>query len=140
MTVNYKAYFILHKYLSTFQMKLINQLSKESGTPIHTIRYYENYGLFKGKKIAAVKSNNYTYYDEEVEDKLEMIKEAKAIGFSLSEIKVIIDTWHSKKLSIEKRKQILASKIKEIDQKIIHLKEVKKRIANVIKMVERDDC
>lgn len=121
-------------------MKLISQLSKETGTPIHTIRYYENYGLFKGKKDAIVKSNNYTYYDEEVIDKMEMIKEAKAIGFTLSEIKVIIDAWHSKKLPVEKRKQILFSKIKEIDEKINHLKTVKKRIVELIKGVGNGEC
>lgn len=121
-------------------MKLINQLAKQTATPIHTIRYYEQYGLFKGKKDIAVKSNNYTYYDEEVIDKLDMIKEAKAIGFTLSEIKVLIDAWHSKKLSIEKRKQILLTKINEIGEKINHLKGVKKKIAAMIKDVEADKC
>ncbi len=121
-------------------MKLINQLSKETGTPIHTIRYYEQYGLFKGKKGGAVKSNNYTYYDAEVADKLDMIKEAKAIGFTLSEIKVLIDAWHSKKLSVEKRKQILLTKVTEIEGKINHLKGVKKKIAAMIKSVEGDEC
>lgn len=72
--------------LLTF-MKLISQLSKETAIPIATIRFYEKCGLFKGKKIAETKSNNYAYYDEEVVDKLELIKDAKSVGFTLSEIK-----------------------------------------------------
>ncbi len=121
-------------------MILINQLAKETDTPIHTIRYYERYGLFKGKKNTTVKTNNYTYYDDEAIDKLEIIKEAKEIGFTLSEIKVIIDAWHSKKLSVEKRRQILLAKMTEIDNKIAHLKSVKKKIADAIKSVAHDEC
>lgn len=30
---------------------LISQLSKATGIPAHTIRYYEKFGLFRGKKI-----------------------------------------------------------------------------------------
>ena len=121
-------------------MRLIHQLSKETETPIHTIRYYEKYGLFKGKKDTSVKSNNYTYYDDEVIEKLELVKEAKALGFTLSEIKKLVDAWHSKKLSIEKKKEILELKIQEIDYKILHLKNMKKLILQGIKEVEEFGC
>lgn len=121
-------------------MKLISQLSKETGTPVHTIRYYERYGLFKGKKDANVTSNNYTWYEEEVVEKLELIQEAKKIGFSLSEIKVLIDAWHSKRLSAERKKEILEAKIKEIDERIGHLKSMKKLIYQGIKDVENNGC
>lgn len=121
-------------------MKLISQLSKETGTPVHTIRYYERYGLFKGKKDPNTITNNYTWYEDEIIEKLELIQEAKAIGFSLSEIKVLIDAWHSKRLSVEKKKEILEAKIREIDERINHLKTMKKMIAEGIKDVERDNC
>lgn len=121
-------------------MKLISQLSKETGTPVHTIRYYERYGLFRGKKNPAVTSNNYTWYEEEVVEKLELVQEAKKIGFSLSEIKVLIDAWHSKRLSVEKKKEILLAKIREIDERILHLKAMKKLIHEGIKSVENEGC
>lgn len=121
-------------------MILISQLSKKTETPIHTIRYYEKYGLFKGKKDNSVKSNNYTWYDDEVIDKLELIKEAKVIGFSLSEIKTLIDAWHNKRFSIEKKKEILERKMEEIDQKITHLRSMKKLIRQGIKDVEESNC
>lgn len=121
-------------------MKLINQLSKETGTPIPTIRYYEKYGLFKGKRDATVKSNKYAYYDHEVVEKLELIKEAKEIGFTLSEIKILVDAWHSKRLSVDRKKEILQSKIAEIDEKIRHLKQVKKMIAEYMVDVEQLRC
>ncbi|MBI3233457.1 MAG: MerR family DNA-binding transcriptional regulator, partial [Bacteroidetes bacterium] len=39
-------------------MILVNKLSKETGIPIHTIRFYEKSGLIKGKKDETKKSNN----------------------------------------------------------------------------------
>ena len=121
-------------------MLLIHQLSKQTDTPIHTIRYYEKYGLFKGKKDISVKSNNYTRYDSEVVEKLILVKEAKEIGFTLSEIKRLIDAWHSKRLSKEKKIEVLNEKITEIEDKIKQLKDVKKLLEQGIKEVEQDEC
>jgi DNA-binding transcriptional MerR regulator len=121
-------------------MILINQLAKQSGTPVHTIRYYVKYGLFRGKKKADVKSNNYTYYDEEVIGKLELIKDAKEIGFTLGEIKQLIEAWHSKRFSQAKKKDILLEQMEAIDEKIRQLKNMKKMIATCIKEVEEGLC
>ncbi|MBI3139369.1 MAG: MerR family transcriptional regulator [Sphingobacteriales bacterium] len=120
-------------------MKLINQLSKETGIPIATIRFYEKTGLFAGKKKADVKSNNYTYYDDEVVGKLDLIRDAKSIGFTLSEIKELIDAWYSKQISKEKKLAILDSKLSQIEEKIKELKSVKKQIAFFKSEVENFD-
>lgn len=116
-------------------MKLINVISKEVGLPIHTIRYYESYGLFKGKKNGNG-SVHYSYYDDEILGKLELIKEAKAIGFTLAEIKTLLDAWYSKRISLEKKREILRGKITEIEDKIRSLKAMKKL---VIECMEDED-
>ena len=118
-------------------MRLINELSKAAGVPIATIRYYEQYGLFKGKRNPQVKSNNYTYYDDAVMERLTLIREAKEIGFTLAEIKVLIDAWHSKRLSLQRKKEILFGKIAEIDEKILHLKQMKKLILECVEEEEK---
>lgn len=119
---------------------LINELSKRTGLSIHTLRYYENYGLFKGVSDEKVKTNNYKNYDEELVEKIELIKEAKEIGFTLSEIKVLLDSWYSKKLSPEKKVEILKAKIREIDDKIRQLKQVRKFLVDGIKDVQNGAC
>ena len=121
-------------------MILINQLAKRTDTPIHTIRYYERYGLFNGKKKTEIKSNNYTYYDDEVIEKLELIKEAKEIGFCLSEIRELIDAWHNRRLSAARKKEILLAKLESIEERIKQLKCMKKLIVEGIKDVENDKC
>ena len=97
-------------------MKLINQLSKETGIPIATIRFYEKSGLFSGKKKIDVKSNNYTYYDDEVVDKLDLIRDAKSAGFTLSEIKELIGAWYSKRITKGKKISILENKLSQIEE------------------------
>lgn len=135
--MNHGSYFM---FFYSHSMLLINQLAKHTGIPIHTIRYYERYGLLKGKKKPDVKSNNYTYYDEVVLEKLELIREAKEIGFTLSEIKELIDAWHSQRISVEKKKSILQRKMAEIDNRITQLKAMKKLIEEGIRDVEAGLC
>ncbi len=82
---------------------LINELSKRTGITHHTIRFYEKSGLIKGKRLESVKSNNYFHYDEETVEKLNLIKGAKSIGFTISEISNLIDAWYDKKLSTKEK-------------------------------------
>jgi MerR family Zn(II)-responsive transcriptional regulator of zntA len=119
---------------------LINELSKRTELSIYTLRYYENYGLFKGVTDENVKTNNYKQYDESLVERIALIKEAKEIGFTLSEIKNLLDSWFNKRLSIEKKVEILEAKIKEIDGKIRLLKQVRKFLVDGIDDVRNGEC
>lgn len=119
---------------------LINELSKKTGVTAHTIRYYEKYGLIKGYRKDGVQSNNYFHYNEETVEKLELIRDAKSIGFTLNEIKQLLDAWFNKKFTIAKKIAILDAKLVAIDEKIKQLKEVKKLIGAFKKEVEEFDC
>lgn len=119
---------------------LINELSKRTGLSIHTLRYYENYGLFRGVPDEKVKTNNYKEYDESLVEKIEIIKGAKEAGFTLSEIKNLLDSWYNKQLSMEKKIEVVNKKIKEIDAKIDHLKQVRILLHEAIKDIKNGEC
>jgi len=119
---------------------LISELAKRSGVTIHTLRYYEKYGLFKGEKDETVKTNNYKQYDDSLVEKIQLIKEAKEIGFTLSEIKDLLDDWFSNQLSKENKIEVLNTKIAEIDLKIQQFKRVKKLLIEGIQDVIDDKC
>jgi MerR family Zn(II)-responsive transcriptional regulator of zntA len=119
---------------------LINELSKISGLSAHTIRYYEKYGLIKGIRKEDVKSNNYFHYSDDDAYKLNLIKEAKSIGFTLNEIKELLDAWFNKAFSIADKIAILDQKKMQIDQKIKQLKEVKHLIEHLKSEVLEKDC
>lgn len=110
-------------------MKLINQLSKETGIPIGTIRFYEKSGLFSGEKKQEVTTNNYVYYGNDVVEKLRFIQMAKAVGFTLAEIKEVVDAWYKRQISQKAKIEVLDRKLVQIALKIKELKAVEKQIA-----------
>ncbi|WP_025762475.1 MerR family DNA-binding protein [Dyadobacter tibetensis] len=109
-------------------MKLIHQLSKETGIPIGTIRFYEKSGLFRGETKKEVTTNKYVYYGNDVVEKLRFIQMAKAVGFTLAEIKEVVDAWYKKQLSQNAKIEVLDRKLVQIEEKIKDLKAVKKQI------------
>ena len=119
---------------------LINELSKRTGITSHTIRFYEKSGLIKGVRDENIKSNNYFHYDEETVEKLELIRDAKAIGYTISEIAQLIDTWYNNKLSKYEKLAFLDEKLVSLDQKIKDLKEMKRLISEYKKDVLNGEC
>lgn len=119
---------------------LINELSKRTGVTAHTIRFYENKGLIQGTNNEEVKSNNYKHYDESHVERIEIIKEAQEAGLTLAEIKTMLEKWYSGNFFSEDQKAFFGGKIKEIDNKIHQLKQMKKRLEQVLKDIEAGKC
>lgn len=119
---------------------LINELSKRTGITTHTIRFYEKSGLIKGKRDENVKTNNYFHYDEETIEKLELIADAKAIGFTINEIEKLIDAWYNNRLSKVEKLVFLDEKLLSIEQKINDLIEMKKLIGQFRTDVLNNEC
>lgn len=119
---------------------LINELSKKTGVTIHTIRYYENLGLIQGVSDEQVKSNNYKRYDENVIERLEIIADAKEVGFTLAEIRKLLESWYGSPNNRSEQVQMFKTKIEEIEAKIGQLKKVKKRLEKVRKELEDGEC
>jgi len=119
---------------------LINQLSKQTGVSIHTLRYYENLGLIHGEADDKVKTNNYKNYSDEVAEKVEIIKEAKEVGFTLLEIKKMLESWYGSSSPREEQLALFSAKITEIETKIRQLKMVKKRLEKVKEQLEKGEC
>lgn len=119
---------------------LVNELSKKTGLSIHTIRYYENLGMIEGVTNEKVKSNNYKHYDDNVVERLEIIIEAKEVGFTLAEIKKILTAWFESTDSKPETLELFQAKIKEIDNKIKHFKQTRKLLEKVCEKLEKDEC
>lgn len=70
-------------------LMLIGELADFFGVSRKAIRLYEKKGIIKPAKIDEV--NGYHYYSAEQVQQLNAIVELKAMGFSLDEIKTVID-------------------------------------------------
>ncbi len=119
---------------------LIHELSKLTGVSTHTIRFYEKSGLLKGKRKDNVKTNNYFHYDEEAVERLELIRDAKSIGFTISEISQLMEAWYNNRMSVRQKLAVLDEKLVSIDEKIKQLKEMKKVLKAFKKSVEGETC
>jgi MerR family copper efflux transcriptional regulator len=111
---------------------LINELAKRTGVSVHTIRFYERYGLIRGRRDAAVTTNNYLHYDEESVARMELILDAKSVGFTLQEISEIIDAWYEDKYTKPQKLSILECKLRTLDDKIKELRQMKKIIKDCL--------
>jgi MerR family transcriptional regulator, copper efflux regulator len=119
---------------------LINELSKRTGITAHTIRFYEKSGLIKGKRDENIKTNKYFHYDEETVEKLELVRDAKSIGFTINEISQLMDAWYSNKMSIDDKLAVLDEKLQSIEEKIIQLQGMREMLVEFKKSVEAESC
>ncbi|UPZ16253.1 MerR family transcriptional regulator [Flavobacterium humidisoli] len=116
---------------------LVNELSKKTGLSIHTIRYYENLGMIKGLTDAKVTSNNYKHYDANTIERLEIIIEAREVGFTLAEIKKILTSWFETTDAKPETLDLFQAKIKEIDDKMRYFKQTKNLLEKVCEKIQK---
>jgi MerR family transcriptional regulator, copper efflux regulator len=102
----------------------ISVLAKRSGLSVDTIRFYERKGLIDSDLVRR-QTNNYRDYSEESLERLALIQQAKRLGFTLAEIQQWIQDFESDRLTIQEKRYILGCKLKEIDDRIEELKQMK---------------
>lgn len=119
------------------KIMLIGEISAITGLSRDTIRYYEKIGLIKINKRQR-RDNNYKEYSNEIIERLEIIKRAKHLGFSLQEIKELIEAWANKTLNNNERIELFESRIALLDEKILRLNEVKSLIRKRIKQIKEE--
>ena len=104
---------------------LIGALANKANTTKDTVRHYDELGLLKSRKRHAG-SRLYTEFHPECIERIELIKSAQAIGFTLIEIKDSLNDYYDGNLNLDE--QLLLTEQK--------LEQVKKQQANINLMVE----
>ena len=103
----------------------INELSKIAKISTRTLRYYHEIGLLMPKRINC---SGYRVYGEDEIDKLQQILFYKAMGFTLKDIKHIVNSSSFDiMLALENHKKKLIEKRHEID---LLIKNVEKTISH----------
>lgn len=105
----------------------VKKLAKLSGVTIRTLRFYDEIGLLKP---AYYGDNNYRYYEEEQLLMLQQILFFRELGFSLDDVKRIVNSSDFNKITaLNSHKQVLkadidrrANLINTIDKTIAHLR------------------
>jgi len=111
---------------------LIGKLATKANTSKDTIRHYDQLGLLKSRKRQAG-SRLYTEFHPECVERIELIKSAQAIGFTLTEIKDSLNDYYDGQLDIDLQLNIT-------QQKLIQIRKQQTTISLMIEMLtERID-
>ncbi|MCG8393121.1 MAG: MerR family transcriptional regulator [Pseudomonadales bacterium] len=99
----------------------IAELEARTGVNRHTLRYYEKEGLLLE---VGRRGNNYRDYSEKAVERVAMVRQLKALGFSLREIRDVLDALRSDAIDCEQGAALMAEKKAAVDDKIRELKQV----------------
>ena len=93
----------------------IGKLARQTGLAVGTIRYYSDLGLLQ----PAIRGDNgYRYYNRDAVRQVEFIKKAQALGFTLEEIKQILDVRDRGEKPCSLVQSLLDCKIEQIETQI----------------------
>ena len=104
----------------------IGDVSKQSGVGIEALRFYEKQGLLTH---ATRTQSGYRLYSAEVLERLEFIKRAQVMGFSLAEIAHIIKEKEAGKSPCFEVREIVRSRLQELDERMKEMRRYRKELA-----------
>lgn len=118
----------------------IGTVAEKSGVSSKTIRYYETIGL-----IAAAdrRANGYRAYSSADMQTLNFIKRARGLGFSVEEVRGLLDLWRDKRRSNADVKALATRHLKALDRKIGELNAMRSALTDLVKRCRGDhrpDC
>ncbi|RUL84392.1 MerR family transcriptional regulator [Tautonia sociabilis] len=102
----------------------IGQLARAAGVPTSTIRYYERAGLLEA---SARSEGNYRLYGEGAREQLRFIRAAQATGFTLEDIKVLLDHHHGEPGVCRDVQGLIRDRLAEVKRRLDdlgHIREV----------------
>lgn len=113
----------------------IGKLAEATGTTADTLRYYEKMKLIKALSRSRA---GYRLYDENSVSVVRFIRGAKALNFTLVEIRQLLTLTTSDQASCAEVLKHTESKIMEAEAKILELKEIKKVLSQLVKACPGD--
>lgn len=96
----------------------IGELAHASGITTKTVRYYESIGLLDEPARTA---GGYRSYGPDVPERLDFIRQAKASGLTLSEIRSILEIKEEGGQSCDHTRALLDAHLAALDEKIDEL-------------------
>lgn len=109
---------------SSAQLK-IGEVAKLSGIGIEALRFYERSGLL-GRPGRT--HSGYRLYDHAVLQRLDFIKRAQVLGFSLDEIKQIIADKQAGKSPCREVREIVRHRLAELDERLREMRRYRNEL------------
>ena len=103
----------------------IGALAKATGTKVETVRWYERVGLLPAP---ARTSGNYRTYGAAQLGRLSFIRRARDLGFSLDQIRALLDIAGQQDQSCKAVDVIAREHLDEVDRKIADLQSLRREL------------
>ena len=105
----------------------IGQLAQRAGVAIDTVRYYERSGMLAP---AGRLASGYRRYGEAELKRLRFIRRAKALGFTLDEIRALLTLGAER--SVAKVREAAEAKLADVSHRIAELERIRDGLATLV--------
>lgn len=108
----------------------VGKLARAGGVAATTVRYYERAGLLAPPIRTA---SGYRLYGPETAERLQFIRSAQAVGFTLDDIKALleIEGQQGQQCRIEVQ-ELLTKRLAEVDARLRDLKKVRSALGSAL--------
>ncbi len=114
----------------------IGTVSKRSGVPAKTIRYYESVGLLPNPVRS---ENGYRTYGDRDVDTLKFVQRARKLGFKVKDVAALLTLWQDKNRASGDVKALAVSHIEEVEERIQELEAIRHTLLHLVNRCQGDD-
>lgn len=113
----------------------IGDVAKSSGIGVEALRFYERSRLLGRPRRS---HSGYRVYDTEVLKRLDFIKRAQILGFSLDEIRRIIADKQAGRSPCLEVREIVHHRLEELDERIKEMRRYRRELGAALAQMGRD--
>lgn len=114
----------------------IGQAAGATGLSAKMIRHYESIGLLPPSIRTEA---GYRQYAERDVNMLRFIRHARDLGFSLDQVRELLDLWQNRRRSSRQVKALASAHIAQIDLKLSDLQGIRATLAHLVQCCHGDD-
>ena len=113
----------------------IGEVSKRSGLPTKTIRYYEEIGLVTPLRD----TNGYRSFRDSDMHKLAFMGRSRALGFTIEDCRNLLALWDDQDRASADVRNIAKGHLAQIESKIVDLQAIQETLTHLVKECAGDD-